>query len=972
MNRLKNLPTLKINPLEKISFEYKGKTYFGADGDTIATALFANKVRIFSRSLKYRRPRGLYSLDGECSNTFMNVDKIPNVRSENTFLKNKMKVKAQNIKGSVENDYMGFMDKLDFLMPAGFYYRMMHKPAFIWPFAMKMIRKAAGTGKIEPDFRLKGKYDEIYPGTDICVIGGGPAGMTAALTAAGKGLRVILLESKPYLGGFFDYRISAYDANKTLFQRAGQLVRQVENHPGIRVFKHTSMIGAYQNNLITAFQVGKETDVFDERYVEIRAQSVIVSTGCIERPLIFENNEKPGVMQVSCAHRLAHTYGILPGKQAVFSVGHDLGLEAAIDLHDLGLKIQCIADLREDGHDKTLVKKINDRGILFLKGWIAANAKGRKHINKVVLTSLDGMTNRSLDCDLLVASAGMTPVTGPLTIARAKLEYDDYTSFFLPKELPDGMHAAGRMLGFTDPLSIEASGAIAGLKAANDCNISCEDDISEARNAMTRLPGPAKGNKIVTAPVRGKKSFICFDEDTTIKNIRQAIDMGFDVPELIKRFTSAGTGPGQGGIPGHNLPLFVAEYRASSGLQVKPTTVRPPLVPTLIATYAGSKHWMCKRTPLHDSQKKAGGIFRHSGAWKRAYYFSRDLDCKDEILNIRNNVGMLDASTLGKFRIFGPDAVKALQRVFISDMSKIKEGRLKYSAMCNDDGCVIDDGVIVKRAENDFYFTTSSARAGYTIEWISYHTFYDHWDFHIVNLTDSMGVINLCGPNARKVLEKVTDHDVSQQNFKFMEYHEFKINGLIPVKAMRLGFIGELSYELHAPASYMEALWEILEQAGEKFNIKNFGIEAQNVLRMEKCHIILGDESEQRMTLIDLGLGFLWARNLCNAKKIGAVALRQTENQAGKLKLVGIKMDDPHRPVKDGSLIVDERILGYVCTLRKSLSLNESIGMALVESQYSKIGTRLEIFEEGGGTKRHHASVVPMPFYDPAGTRIKM
>jgi len=972
MNRLKDLPTLKINPLEKISFNYRGKTYFGVGGDTIATALFANKVRIFSRSLKYHRPRGLYSLDGECSNTVMTVDKIPNVRSENTVLKNNMVVKDQNVIGSAKNDLMGFMTYLDFLMPAGFYYRTMHKPAFIWPFAMKMIKKMAGSGKIEPDFHLKGRYDEIYPGTDICVIGGGPAGMTAALAAADKGLSVILLESRPHLGGFFNYRISAYNSDKTLCQRADQLARQVGNHPGIRVFKHTSMIGAYQNNLITASQVGKETDIFAERYVEIRAKGVIVSTGCIERPLIFDNNEKPGIMQVSCAHRLAHTYGILPGEQAVFSVGNDLGLEAAVDLHDLGLKIQCIADLRKEGYDKTLIKRIKDRGILFLKGWITASAKGRKHINKVILTNLAGKKNQSFECDLLVASAGMTPVTGPLTLAQAKLEFDDHTSFFLPKELPDGMHAAGRMLGYIDPLSIEASGALAGLKAANDCNISCEDDIAKALDAMTCLPAPARGNKVVTAPVKGKKSFICFDEDTTIKNIQQAIDMGFDVPELIKRFTSAGTGPGQGGIPGHNLPLYVAEYQSSKGLAVKPTTVRPPLVPTLIATYTGSKHWMCKRTPLHDSQKKAGGIFRASGAWERAYYFSQDFECKDEILNIRKNVGMLDASTLGKFRIFGPDAVKALQRVYISDMSKIKEGRLKYSAMCNEDGCVIDDGVIVKRGENDFYFTTSSARAGFTNEWINYHTFYDHWDFHIVNLTDSMGVINLCGPNARKVLEKITDYDVSQQNFKFMEYREFTVNGFIPVKAMRLGFVGELSFELHAPASYMEVLWEILAQAGKEFGIKNFGLEAQNVLRMEKCHIILGQESEQRTTLIDLGLGFLWARSCLENKKVGAAALRQTENQSDRLKLVGIKMDDPNRPVKDGSLVVNEKILGYVCTMRKSFSFNESVGMALVESRYSKMGTRLEIFEEGGGTTRHHAVVVPMPFYDPDGIRIKM
>ncbi|MCP4363916.1 MAG: glycine cleavage T protein (aminomethyl transferase), partial [Planctomycetes bacterium] len=240
------------------------------------------------------------------------------------------------------------------------------------------------------------------------------------------------------------------------------------------------------------------------------------------------------------------------------------------------------------------------------------------------------------------------------------------------------------------------------------------------------------------APVKGKKSFICFDEDTTIKNIKQSIDKGFDVPELIKRFSGAGLGPGQGGIPGHNLPLYTAKYQALPDIKIRPTTVRPPLVPTMISTYAGTNHNMFKITPMDEMQRKDGGIFRNIGVWQRARYFSSDLTCKKEIENVRNNVGLLDGSTLGKFRIHGPDALKALQRVYVSDMSKCKEGRVKYTAMCNDDGCVIDDGVVVKLGENDYYFTTSTGRAGQTVEWMRYHTRYDGWDFSLVNLTDSM------------------------------------------------------------------------------------------------------------------------------------------------------------------------------------------------------------------------------------------
>ncbi len=970
MNRLNQLPTLRITPSEKLSLNYRGKNVQGVAGDTVATALFANGVRVFARSLKYHRPRGLYSLDGECSNTCMDVNGVPNVRTENTLLKDGMVVKEQNVKGSADRDWLAFIDKLDWMMPAGFYYKTMHKPAAVWPVAMRQIRKAAGIGVISADYQMKGQYDEMFVKAEVTVIGGGAAGMTAALAAAESGQRVVLLESRPHLGGCFDYRVSTTAEGTPLYQRARELARKVEQTVNIRTFRHTSMVGAYNNNLITAFQVGGARDTFTERYIEIRSDSVVVATGCIERPLIFDHNERPGVMQVGCAHRMARTYGLLPGSEAVFSVGHDLGLEAAVDLFDLGLKINCVADIREDGQNPELMLALAERKIPVLKGWVAAKAHGGKTVEKVTLTTIEGTVKRQFPCDLLVASAGLTPVAGPFILAQAKMGYDSHTGYFLPTTLPEKMFPAGRLTGINNPAAIEASGRLAGLKAAAAAGADMGNAVTAAEAAAASLPGPERGCKLVTAPVKGRKSFICFDEDTTIKNIKQAIEMGFDVPELIKRFTSAGTGPGQGGIPGHNLPLFVAKYTASINTPV-PTTVRPPLVPTFLATYAGYNHHMFKHTPLHDSQIKDGGIFRNIGVWQRARYFSEDFDCKEEILNVRNNVGLLDGSTLGKFRIHGPDALKALQRVYVSDMSKVKEGRIKYSAMCNDDGCVIDDGVVVKLGENDYYFTTSSARAGQTVEWIRYHTRFDGWNFALVNLTDALGVINISGPNAGKVLAKVADVDLSTEAFPFSGYQAFTIRDTVSVRAMRLGFVGELSYELHVPSSYTQAVWDMLKEAGAEFGIRNFGVEAQNVLRMEKCHVILGSESEQRTNLLDLGLGFLWDRKKADAKTVGAVALRQAEKDVGRLKLVGIRMEDDNRPARDGALIVDNKVRGYVATMRKSFSTGQAVGMALVESQLADIGTRLEIFEDECNGVRLYARVVAMPFYDPTGARMK-
>ncbi len=973
MDRIDSLETLRIQPSRKVSIQYGRKSYPGVGGDTIATLLFGNGIRIFSRSLKYHRPRGLYSLDGECSNTMMRVDGMPNVRTENTPAENGMQVTAQNVAGKTADvDPMAFMDKLSVAMPAGFYYRTLHKPAKIWPIAIKNIRKAAGLGVMDPDFRIQGTFDEIYPTADVCVIGGGPAGMMAALESAAHGLRVILLENRPWLGGVFDYRPAVYEGDLPLYQRAWQLAKKIKSTPNIRLFTHTAVVGNYNDNLITAFQRGDTKDPFDERYIEIRARSIVVATGCIERPLLFENNDRPGIMQVGCAHRLARTWGLLPGRQAVFSIGDDLGLEAAADLSGLGLGITCVADTRQDGQDESLIAALARRNIPVYRGWIAYNVHGGKQVKKVTMGPIAGVQRRDVECDLLVASAGLTPLTGLLSMRQVKMHFDHHTGFFLPTHLPEGIHAAGRMLGFQDSVKIEMSGQLAGMKAAADCGIQADEEIESIKVRIDAFPGPALGSKIVSAPVKGKKAFICFDEDTTLKNIDQAMADGFDVPELIKRFTSAGTGPGQGGIPGHNLPLYVAQTQQSPDQAPRPTTVRAPLIPTLLATYAGTQHDMCKRTALHDSQVAAGGKMERIGVWTRARRFSDDTKALEEIRNVRQNVGLLDASTLGKFRIHGPDALKALQRVYVSDMEKMVDGKVKYSAMCNEDGCIIDDGVVIKLGENDYYFTTSTGRAGQTVEWIRFHTRYDQWDFHLVNLTDAYGVINLAGPNARKVLEKITTADVSNEAFPFVAWRDLTLADGIPARAMRLGFVGELSYEFHVPASYTQALWDILEAAGEEFGIQNFGLEAQSSLRLEKGHLIIGSESEQRTTLHDVGLGFLWDRKP-DANTVGAVALTQTEYQKDRLKLVGIKMAEASGVTpKDGSIIVDTQFRGYICTARFSDALNEPIGMALVKDGLTKVGTELNIYEDSCDGQLLKAMVAKMPFYDSDGSRMKM
>lgn len=974
MNRLTELPTLKINPRQTVSFSYQGKGMTGLEGDTVATALYSNGVRLFGRSLKYHRPRGLYSLDGESANAFMEINGLANCQTGSVLLRQGMQVAPQNFMGSIERDWMSVLDKFSFAMPAGFYYKIMHKPYKLWPFFQNRVRAAAGMGKLKDDIKT-GRCDEMHLNAEVCVIGGGPAGLSAALAAAETGVRVVLFEARPHLGGFYDWRTAEYSDGTPLYKRAADLAAQLGAMPNVRIYTNAFVNGLWGDNLVTAFLVGQPGDSYEERYVEVRANSVVVAAGATERPLIFEHNERPGVMQPASVHRLAKTYGILAGKKAVFSVGHDMGLEAAVDLHDLGMQIVAVADCRLEGQDPAVVQKLADRGVPYMPGWAACKARGSRHVKGVVLAGLNSPQKKSFDCDILAAAAGLTPVAGHLYVAQAKMAYDAYTNTFMPGELPPRVHAAGRVIGYYDGESIEVSGRIAGLSAAEDAGVDVTAELKSSNERLADLPGKAKGSRLVASPGIGKggKSFICFDEDGTYKHIRQAHDAGFDMPELAKRYTAVGTGPSQGGVPGHNLPMLMAELKAPKPSVVHPTTVRPPVVPTRFTTYAGLGHQIFKRTPMQEMQEKSGAIFRRVGVWKRARYFSDDFSCREEILNVRRNVGIIDVSTLGKFRIFGPDAEKALNRVYVGDMLKVPHGKAKYSAMVNEDGNLMDDGVVTKIGENDYYFTTSTGRAGVTAEWFRYHTRYENWDFNIVNLTDAMGAVNIAGPNARKVLEKLTEDDVSNEAFPFMGYREITLGGIVPARIMRLGFVGELSYELHIPSSCAGTVWEWFMEAGEEFGVKPFGLEAQSVLRLEKGHVIIGQESEIRTTLHDLGLGFLWHRNKPEAKTVGAPALKITREQENRLKLVGFQMDDSSRTPGDGSLIVEgDKIMGHVCTARYSYTLDQSIGLALVEDSLAEEGTTLKIFQDGMGAQRLNARVVATPFYDPEGERMKM
>jgi len=962
------------------------------------------------RSFEYHRPRGLYDLEGEGSSQLVSIDGVPNQSAGTVLLEDGMSIRAQNVKGDPESDVWGILDRFDRWMPAGFYYRLFHRPAWAWPFFQNRMRALAGMGTLDVGTPYDdGRRSEIYLNAEVAVVGGGPGGMSAALAAARPGVRVVLFERRPWLGGHLDWRVREHDG-VTLHERSRRLSDSVEAHPGIRVFKAAPVTGIWGENLLTGFQTGGSDDGFDQRHWECRARSVVVATGSIERPLVFSDNDRPGVVQSDTAWRLARTYGVRPGKVAVFSVGDDLGLEAALDLAGLGVRVRAVADARPEGQDPDLVGALRDAGIEFLPGHAASRALGRKRVTGVEIgpcaeeASTGGGQDgghrptsggtRRFACDLLVANAGRQPDIGVLSTSGAHFVHSSHTHTFELASLPPGVFAAGGALGLKDVESIEVSGRVAGVEAlealggarqeplrvgdqkgmgAVDTDVARE--LTDAQKRLGDLPGPPPGCGTLHGPHlgNGRKAFLDFDEDGTWKNAVQCAAQGFDAPELAKRFGNFGLGPGQYRVPAQNVAMAMAEIAGQPTEGIACTTVRPPVIPPTLATVAGPRHDVHKRTPLHGEQSASGGIFRRAGAWERARYFSEDFTCRDEIENVRGNVGLLDSSPLGKFRIWGPDAMRALQRVYISDMTKMKPGRCKYSAMCNDMGNIVDDGVVAPVGEDDFYFTTSSARAGATVEWLRFHTRYDGWDYNLANLTDALASINIAGPNARTVLAKVTEADLSNEAFPYMGYREIRVGEGVPARCLRLGFVGELSYELHVGASYAQYVWNLLREAGREFGIQPFGLEAQYCMRAEKGHLIIGAESEQRVTLLDIGMGWMWDREDMTSKKVGAPALRASDGQPGRMKLVGLRLDDPADNPQDGALVVDgEDIVGFVCTTRMSATLGWRFGMALVLDRCATLGGTIHIYESlGDETDRSTATVVPPHFYDPDGERLR-
>ena len=979
VGRLAAHPSHKVDFEQKLAFEFDGKSYSAFAGDTVVSALWAAGVRVLGRSFKYHRPRAGFALTSGDSNTIVRVDDEPNARGSTTLVQEGMVVKPQNVWPSLNADVMSLSQMGSRFMPVGFYYKTFIRPKALWPRYEDFLRNAAGLGYVTQNIPNT-YYDKKYEFTDVLVIGGGPAGMSAALSAAETGARVMLLEENPYLGGHLNYERQvvqdAQGSELTAYELAAKLARQVTDHPNIKVELNTSAFGVYDHLWVGAAKN-------DTRLLKIRTKSLIVANGAFEQPLIFEDNDLPGIMLGSALQRLMHLYGVKPGKRAVVLSANRDGLQTALDLHAAGVKVATVVELRTNP-DEDLLQELTNANITIRTNAVISKVRsGSGKITGVVIEDADisggtgqiqikGGERDLILCDLLAVSIGWIPATGLLYQAKAKLSYDEQRAEFLPGSFPAKVYAAGRVAGTHGVRTELLEGEMVGLMAAADADFGdgAERQLEE-RVIQRKLAEPPRTSDLVYIPGGKKKSFISFDEDVSLKDLRDAIEEGYDSMELLKRYSTLSMGPSQGKYESINTMALCAEANNQSILDTGATTSRPPFSPVPLGVLAGRVMEPVKYTPMHDWHVAQGASMMNAGLWKRPEHYGNPAA---EVLATRESLGIIDVSTLGKLQIKGKDVRQMLQMLYTNKWMKLAPGRVRYGIMLNEEGIITDDGVAACLDEESWYVTATTGGVNALYELIEWNL-QSGWDYdvHISNMTDSYAAMNFTGPNARKALQPLTDIDLSNDAFPYMGVRQGLVAG-VPVILLRIGFTGELGYELHCPAGYGLYLWETLLEAGKPYNITAFGVEAQRIMRLEKGHFIVGQDTDG---LTDPFMAHMnWAVKLDKEDFLGKPSLVRIQKQGVTQKLIGYEMLEPNVVPEEANQIVVENldwpigleIIGRITSSRYSPTLKRSIGLGWLPADMTEPGTEFTVRIRG---ELHTGQVMALPFYDPAGEKLK-
>jgi sarcosine oxidase, subunit alpha len=954
MYRLDSHPAEWIDRSTPLEFTFEGRRYRGFSGDTISSALAAAGVPYLARSFKYHRPRSILSFANHDSNTLLRVNGVPNVRADVTPLLAGMQIEALNTFGGLVHDRARILDYFGRFLPVGFYYKAFHSRRH-FPRWERLFRRMTGLGAVCLDAPRQ-PTPKRYGFCDVLVIGAGPSGIAAALAAARAGAQVTLVDEHERFGG-----------SAAASAQLQALISEIYQNGSIDVLPQTEAAGYYADHWVALIE--------RQRLTKMRARAVVLATGVIEQPAVFRNNDLPGVMLASAAEALAGRHRVAPGRRIVMVAANLEAYKACLSLNAQGVRVQAVIDLRGrdeiDEADAT-VRTCADIGVQIYSSHApyqaVPGADGAVCALDIVPVdargNIDARGVRRIRCDALLMSVGWAAASQLLHQAGGTTRFSEELQQFVPEELPPGTFAAGRLNGVYDTESRLADGRRAGAQAAAHAGFAAALERPAARETRR----PSHPFPIFDHPAA--KNFVDFDEDLQLRDLTNAIQEGFDTNELLKRYSTVGMGPSQGKHSNMNALRILARARALSPGQLGLTTARPMYHPVPMKMLAGRSFSVERRTPLDELHAALHAVWMPAGNWRRPEYYAcagetREQSIAAEVQAVRGRVGLIDVGTLGKIEIYGPQAGLFLDRVYAGRFSDLALGMTRYGLMLDESGVIIDDGVVARLGAESYYFTTTTGGSATVFRELLRLNALWGLDCALVNVTGHRAGVNFAGPLSRELLQPLCDIDIGQAAFPYLAVRSARVAGLA-ARLLRVGFVGELGYEIHVAARDACVLWRALEETGRARGLRPFGVEAQRVLRLEKGHLIVGQDTDGLTDPYEANA--MWAVSMKKPFFIGQRSLRILQERGPRQQLVGIEISDPLRIPRECHLVIDGgEMAGRVTSIVRSHTLQKAIGLAMVAPSLAQAGTQLSIRGDDGAMIA--ARVVPTPFYDPANAR---
>ena len=964
-----------VDRSQPIHFRWNGKRLAAFAGDTVASALLANGVTVVGRGMKLHRPRGVFSIGPEEPNALVTLGRgaevEPSARATMIPVRDGLEVRAQNAWPGVRFDLGRALDRTAGLWHAAFYHKTFKWPS--WEFWERRIRRAAGIAKPprEPD---PARYDAVNAHCDLLIVGGGPAGLLAAQVASRSGLSVILAEQDFECGGrLLATNTLIDDAPVTVW--FASLLGELAASRSVRLLTATTCFGLYDHGmagLVQRLDLGSPAGVVRQRYWRVHAKQTLLATGAIEQPLVFEQNDLPGILLAGAARQYANRYGVAVGEHIVLATNNDSAYLAALDLVAAGAPVELVLDCRAEA-PADLAKWLRAQGVEVRAGASVAKAVGNKRLDRIVLD-----TREQIPCDALGVSGGWQPAVHLWTQARAPIAYDESGRCFRPQDSRPPLQAIGSLGGCTT-LAASFADAIDSVHRAL-AHAGKPDELMVARPAVQEAPLSADAGVPPRVDERSGRQWLDFLHDVTVADAEIALEEGYEHIEQLKRYTTCGMAADQGKTSNLNALLAVAGMTARSPAEVGTTAFRPPYTPVALGAIAGRQigaRYAPKRLlPAHAEHEALGAHWWEAGGWMRPACYPRKGETPDQAVQreaaaVRSGVGVFDASPLGKIEVTGPDAAKFLDRFYVNNVAKLEDGRVRYGLMLDENGAIVDDGTVARLGRERFVVTTTSGGAARVAAWLEEWRQCEWPDLEVFvsPVTTQWATFAVAGPRARQLLARFrTDIAFDWRSMPHMSLREGRFAG-VAARLYRVSFSGELGYEVNVPARYGAALWTELLKAGADFGVTPYGVETVLLLRLEKGYLHVGVDTDGTTSPADVGWGEVAAKR--KGDFIGKRSLARPENKRpDRYQLVGLTDADTAMLVPGAHLRLpgtEAGSDGWVTSASHSPALGKTIALALLRGGRARHGERVAVHDLD---RRCEATIVAPAFLDPEGKRL--